>query len=56
MTTFKTLALAAAMASLPGLSFAMGCNYGKHETQAQSCISGTSWDAATQSCVPTANS
>ena len=55
MTTFKTLTIAAVLVALPGLTFAMGCSHGKHQ-QVQSCISGTAWDADTQSCVPLANS
>jgi hypothetical protein len=54
MTTLKTVALAAALVASPALAFA-GCNYGKIE-QVQSCASGSTWDVATQSCVPIASS
>lgn len=52
MKTVKTLAVATVLTLVPALSFAMGCNYGSHDKQAQSCIAGTSWDDATQTCVP----
>lgn len=50
MTTFKTLTLATSLTLLPTLALAMGCNYGAHDKQVQSCISGTAWDSETQSC------
>ncbi|MEP4194188.1 MAG: hypothetical protein ABJL99_00975 [Aliishimia sp.] len=56
MTTFKALTLAATFTLLPGLALAMGCNYGDHSKQAQSCIAGSSWDSATSSCVPQTSS
>ena len=49
----KTLAVAAVLTALPTLSLAMGCNYGKYEQQAQSCAPGTTYDAASNSCVAT---
>ena len=49
----KTLAVALALTLAPTLSFAMGCNYGKHEQQAMSCAAGTTYDAATKTCVTT---
>ncbi|MEM7521218.1 MAG: adenylosuccinate lyase [Pseudomonadota bacterium] len=49
----KTLAIAVAITALPTLSFAMGCNYGKHETATMSCAAGTVFDSATNSCLPT---
>lgn len=55
MTTFKTLTIAATLALAPGIALAMGCSSDKHQ-QAQSCATGASWDAATQTCVPTASS
>lgn len=54
MTTFKTLTIAATLTLLPGFAMAM-CSGAKHQ-QVQSCAVGTSWDATTQTCVPTANS
>ncbi|WP_370402049.1 hypothetical protein [Sulfitobacter sp. JB4-11] len=47
----KTLAIALALTAAPTLSLAAGCNYGK-EKQAMSCADGTSYDSATQSCLP----
>lgn len=47
----KTLAIAVALTALPTLSLASGCNYGK-EQQAMSCAAGTTYDSATQSCLP----
>ncbi|WP_211097096.1 hypothetical protein [Aliishimia ponticola] len=54
MTTLKTLVLAAALMSLPGLSLAMGCSHSKQ--QAQSCADGATWDSATGTCIPVVNS
>lgn len=54
MTTFKALTIAAALTLTPGLALAM-CSGAKHQ-QAQSCATGTSWDAGTQSCQPIASS
>lgn len=48
---FKTLAIAVVLTTLPTLSLAMGCSYGK-EKQAMSCAAGSSYDTATHSCVP----
>ena len=45
----KTLCVAAALAVLPAMSFAM-CSYGQQH-QAQSCATGTVWDADSQKCV-----
>ena len=56
MTTFKTLTVAAVISLAPAISFAAGCNYGSHDKQAQSCISGSTWDEATQSCQPVTSS
>lgn len=47
----KTLAIVAALATLPTLGLAMGCAHGK-EKQAMSCAAGTSYDSATKSCLP----
>ena len=52
MTT-KTLAVALALTLAPTLSLAAGCNYGKSEQQAMSCVAGSTYDAGTKSCVPT---
>lgn len=51
--TFKTALVAATLALLPSLSFAM-CS--DHEQQAQSCASGMVWDSAQQACVKQVNS
>lgn len=56
MNSFKTLTVAVVLMATPGLAFAMGCNYGKHEQQVQSCAQGTSWDSEAMACVPVANS
>ncbi|GGX48309.1 hypothetical protein GCM10007385_15210 [Tateyamaria omphalii] len=47
----KTLVVALALTLAPTLTFAMGCNYGKHEQQAMSCAEGTVYDADTNRCV-----
>lgn len=47
----KTLAIALTLAGLPTLGLAMGCNHAK-EQQAMSCAAGSTYDSATQSCVP----
>ena len=52
MTT-KTLAVALALTLAPTLALAAGCNYGKHDQQVMSCAAGTSYDAATNSCMAT---
>lgn len=47
---------ALALVVTPSLALAMGgCNYGKQK-QAISCVTGTAWDAATNSCVPQTSS
>ena len=48
----KTAAIVLAMTLAPTLSFAAGCNYGA-EQQAMACAAGTSYDSATNTCVPT---
>jgi hypothetical protein len=55
MTTLKTLTIAATLILAPSLSLAMGCSGAKHQ-QAQSCATGTAWDAASQTCIPSASS
>ena len=47
----KTLTVALCLTLAPATSFAMGCNYGKHEQQAQSCAEGSKFDANTGTCV-----
>ena len=49
----KTVLVALALTLAPTLSLAMGCNYGKHEQQAMSCAPGSTYDAATNTCVTT---
>lgn len=49
----KTLAVALALTLAPGLSLAMGCNYGTHQQQAMTCAPGTTFNAETNTCVPT---
>ena len=53
----KTLLAALILASTPALAFAQGCSYGAHGEEARmSCADGTSWDAASGTCVPTVSS
>lgn len=52
MTT-KTLAVALALTLAPAFALAEGCNYGKAQQQAMSCAAGTTYDAGTNSCLPT---
>ena len=49
----KTILAAAALAALPGLAAAMGCNYDRAEQVTQSCAPGTTWDADQAQCVAT---
>lgn len=49
--TFKTLAIALALTAAPTLGLAAGCSYGK-EKQAMSCATGTTYDSATNTCMP----
>jgi hypothetical protein len=51
----KTLVLATVLLAAPSLVMAMGCSGAKHQ-QAQSCASGTVYDAEKGTCVPSANS
>jgi hypothetical protein len=46
-----TFAAALALATLPTLTFAAGCGYGKQK-QAMSCAAGTVYDSDTHTCVP----
>lgn len=50
----KTLLAALALTITPALAMAE-CSW-KHEQVTMSCAEGTQWDAASQSCVPTASS
>lgn len=50
----KTILAAIALTLAPTISFAMGCS-GDHAKQASSCKVGTSWDAASGTCTPDAN-
>lgn len=54
MTTLKVMTIAAALSLAPGLALAM-CSHSKQH-QAQSCVDGSTWDSATQACVPIASS
>jgi hypothetical protein len=53
MKTLKVMTVAGILAIAPGLAMA-GCS-DKHQ-QAQTCISGSTWDSSTQTCVPIASS
>lgn len=48
----KTVLMALALTLAPALAVAEGCSFGKHQ-QAMSCAAGTTYDADTNSCVPT---
>ncbi len=48
----KIATIALALTLAPTLSFAMGCNYGKHTQQVQSCAQGSTYDTTTGTCVP----
>ena len=48
----KTLAIAAALTFAPTLSLAMGCSGQHKEQQAMSCAAGSTYDSATQTCLP----
>lgn len=54
MSKIQTLLVAALLAMAPGLALAE-CGWGTHE-MTMTCAQGTSWDADSQSCVPTATS
>lgn len=49
----KTIVAATVLALAPAIGFAM-CSDREH--QAQSCATGTTWDADKQACVPQASS
>lgn len=46
----KMILATLALTLAPTIASAMGCEHGAHQ-QAASCQAGTSWDAATGSCV-----
>lgn len=48
--TIKTLSVALCLTLVPVMSFAEGCQYGKHQ-QAQSCADGMQFDTNTGTCV-----
>ena len=48
--TKKTLLTAIVLTLAPAMAYA-SCNYGEHSAQTTSCKAGTSWDAASNSCV-----
>jgi uncharacterized protein YdeI (BOF family) len=50
----KTLLAALALTTTPALAMAE-CSF-KQEQVTMSCAEGTQWDAASQTCVPTASS
>lgn len=47
--TIKTALAALALTFIPAFGFAMGCSDRSH--QAQSCATGSVWDAESKSCV-----
>ena len=47
----KTLVIALALTTAPALALAEGCNYSKQK-QAMSCAAGTTYDTATNTCLP----
>ena len=47
----KTAFAAAVLALLPALASAAGCDHAN--TAQMSCAEGTTWDAESQTCVPT---
>lgn len=48
---WKTLFTATALAALPAMTFAAGCNWSRQDTATITCAPGTVYDAASQSCV-----
>ncbi len=50
MKTTKTLFVALALAALPTLSLAAGCNYGSKQAS-MSCADGLVWNSETRTCV-----
>ncbi len=56
MNRLTRLSATAIFIVFPAMGMAMGCNYGEHKQQVQSCIAGTAWDEGTQSCKPVTSS
>lgn len=53
----KTVLAAFILASTPAFAIAQGCSYDLHGQEARmSCAEGTTWDAASGSCVPSVSS
>ena len=53
----KTVLAAAILTMTPALAMAQGCSFGSHGQEASmSCAEGTTWDATSGTCVPTATS
>ena len=50
MTTKRTVLIAAVLATLPTITFAMCSGYG-HQEATMSCADGMTWDKETNSCV-----
>lgn len=48
----KTLFATAFLALSPALAMAEGCSSKHMDVQAMSCADGSTWDAATSTCVP----
>lgn len=51
----KTLLAAFVLTALPGFAYAE-CSWGGAQEVTMSCAEGTSWDAASQTCVTSATS
>jgi len=51
----KTTLAAFVLMAMPGFAFAE-CNWGAAHDVTMSCAEGTTWDAATQACIPVASS
>lgn len=48
---FKTLMIATVMVAAPGLASAYECNWSKPEQVTMSCAPGSTFDAATETCI-----
>jgi hypothetical protein len=55
MMRIKTFLAAFVLTALPGFAYAE-CSWGRAHEVTMSCAEGTTWDAASQSCVTTATS
>ena len=51
----KTLLAAFVLMAVPGFAYAE-CSWGRAHELTMSCAEGSTWDAASQTCVPTATS